>query len=246
MPTLYHGEPSAETLKLTICLREKGLDFAAHFVDEASLARWSDTHRKLAPQGQLPVLIDGDLAMTEAAFALQYLAEAYSPRLAPTAPADWYNTQAWIATLDMALGPAVNLLGWMKLTSRETRDDYRRRLAAVPGRQAPAGWAAVWADAEANEDQLANARERIGQAVGRIERRLAEADWLAGTDYSIADIAAFGHCHSLPRLLPAIVNTDATPRTLDWISRIAARPAVVAAMALRRAPGSADCYSPPR
>ncbi len=144
----------------------------------------------------------------------------------------------------MALGPTVSLLGWMKTTTREARDEYRRRLAAVPGRQAPAGWAAVWADAEANEDQLANARERIGQAVARIERRLAQGDWLAGDAYSIADIAAFAHCHSLPRLLPELV--DAAPATRRWIARIAARPAVKAALALRRAPAGADCYSPPR
>ncbi len=85
MLTLHYGEPTADTLKLTIALVEKGLAFTSRYVDEAALEQWSDAHRKLAPpQGQLPVLIDSAETMTEAAFALQYLAEAYPPRLAPS------------------------------------------------------------------------------------------------------------------------------------------------------------------
>ena len=41
------------------------------------------------------------------------------------------------------------------------RDDLRKRLAALPPRPVQAGWAQVTSDAEASEDQLENARERV-------------------------------------------------------------------------------------
>lgn len=246
MIELYHGEPTADSLKLLICLKEKRLNPVFHYVDTDKWEQWSDAHRQLAPQGQLPILVDGGEVMTEAAFALQYLAEAYpDPRLAPMDAVGWYDLQAWNSTNDAALATNVSLLGWTDVTTPETRTAYRQRLATIPGRQKPAGWAAVVADAEANEDQLALARERIGEAVGRIEGALAPTGWLIGADYSIADINSFALTHTLPRLLPDLVNPTATPRMVAWLQRIGDRPAVKAALATRRTPAGQDVYAAP-
>src|ERR1700761_88768 len=132
MIELYHGEPTADSLKLLIALKEKGLEFTSRKVDAATFEQWSSAHRELAPQGQLPVLVDGGEVMNDAAFALQYLAEAYGPRLAPTDPLGWGPVQAWNATNDAALAGNVSLLGWTSVTNAEERADYRQKLAAVP------------------------------------------------------------------------------------------------------------------
>ena len=79
MIELHHGEPSADTLKLLLALHELGLAFTSRYVDTARLEQWSAAHRRLAPQGQVPVLVDGGEVMEDCAFALQYLAEAYAP-----------------------------------------------------------------------------------------------------------------------------------------------------------------------
>lgn len=227
MIELYHGEPTADSLKLLIALKEKGLNFTSRPVDAARFEQWAPSHRELAPQGQLPVLVDGGEVMNDAAFALQYLAEAYpTPRLAPSDPVGWYDVQAWNNTNDAALTGNVSLLGWTSRTTAEERAEHRRKLAAVPGREKPAGWAAVFSDAEASEDQLALARERIAETIGKIEAALASSGWLVGGEYSIADINGFALAHTLPVLLPEIVNPAKTPRTIAWLARIAERPAV--------------------
>jgi glutathione S-transferase len=118
--------------------------------------------------------------MSDSQLALEYLAEAFEPRLAPTDPA---------------------------------------------------GWDQVTADAEASEDQLANAHERIGLAVDKLEAALAGSDWLAGGAYSIADINAFALVHALPQLTPELVSPARTPRLTAYLARIAERPAVKAALA---------------
>lgn len=246
MLELYHGEPTADSLKLLICLNEKGLGWTGHYVDAAGFEQWSEAHRRLAPQGQVPVLVDDGEVMNDSALALQYLDEAYpTPRLSPSDPVGWYDTQAWIYTIEAALGPNVGLLGWTAATTPEAREAYRQKLAAVPGRQKPAGWAAVVADAEVSEDQLANARERIGQAVDRIEQALEATGWLIGEQYSIADIDTFAFAHSLPRLLPDLVNATRTPRLMAWLERIGGRPAVAQALATRRGPAGQDAYTAP-
>ncbi|MCC7464358.1 MAG: glutathione S-transferase family protein, partial [Gammaproteobacteria bacterium] len=234
------------TLKLLIALQELALPFSSRYLDTAQLEQWSADHRRIAPQGQVPVLVDAGEVMNDCAFALQYLAEAYTtPQLAPRSARLWYEVQAWNARVDAALAPAVSLLGWTQLTSSAERAAYRTALAQVSDRERPAGWFAVLADAEASEDQLANARERIDAMLTEIERALGDAPWLVGDEYSIADINAFANLHTLPRLLPASCRADATPRLLDWLARIGARPAVRAALATRCRPGQADAYAPP-
>lgn len=242
MIELYHNGAAAASLKLLIALKELGLEFAGHAVDPQTLQNWSAAHRKLAPQGQLPVLVDDGEVMNESQFALQYLAEAYGDhRLAPSDALGWYDVQAWLNINEPALGPNVSLIGWQQTTSAEARDAYRAGLAAVPGREKQAGWGAVLQDAEANEDQLANAREKTAQALSRIEAALAENDWVAGPDYSIADISTFALVRTLPDLLPDMVNRTNTPRTMGWLERINARPAVKAALAA----AGGDRYDPP-
>jgi glutathione S-transferase len=246
MIELVHGEPSADTVKLLLCLHEKALAFTSRYVDTAQLEQWSPAHRRLAPQGQVPVLIDDGEVMNDCGFALQYLAEAYpEPRLAPRDPRGWYDVQAWNARVDAALGPAVNLLGWTRVTPPAARAAYRAALAQVPGREQPAGWFAVLADAEASEDQLANASEKIGDMLAQVEQALGPSGWLVGGDYSIADINCYAYAHSLPRLLPERVNATLAPRLLGWLERIAARPATRTALATRRGPAAADAYAPP-
>ena len=191
MIRLHRDQATPDTLKLLIALAETGAAHESVAVDTKAWAQWSPGHRALAPQGQVPVLVDQDEAMPDSAFALQYIGEAHGPALVPADPWHWYEVQALIQRMDAAIGPSANLLGWTAATSADERARHREALAAMPGREKPAGWHAVWADAEASEDQLANARERIGDMLDELEARLAGSDWLVGDGYSLADIGAF-------------------------------------------------------
>jgi glutathione S-transferase len=217
MIALHYGRAVPDAVKLLVALAEAKQGFERVPVDDP----WSPGHRALAPQGELPVLVDGDLVMRDAAFALQYLGEAYAPALAPRDPWLWYEVQALNQQIDGALGPAVNLLGWTAATSADERAAHRARLAAIEGRQKPAGWHAVWADAEANEDQLANARERIEGGLDQLEGLLARADWLVGGAFSIADINAFALVRAVRAVMPGSVA--ARPALGRWLERMESR-----------------------
>jgi glutathione S-transferase len=81
---------------------------------------------------------------------------------------------------------------------------------------------------------LATARERLKFPVSRVEAQLATGPWLAGPDYSIADIDAFAMLRVIPDLAPEVVNENVTPRICEYLARIAGRPAVKAALATSR------------
>jgi glutathione S-transferase len=244
---LYRWEPDAASLKLMIALKEKGIAFQDHYVDLLDLEHHGEAFKAAGGGGRVPLLVADGEALTDSQLALEYLAEAFEPRLAPSDPAGWYDVQAWTAQLDQALAENVRQLGWHTVTlpamDEARRKHFLDRSAEIPRPQVMAGWAQVTSDAEASEDQLANARERIEQGVARIEAALQAGDWLVGGAYSVVDINAFALTHTLPRLTPELVSAAKTPRMMAWLARIAARPAVKAALAAGRSPGQDD-YAP--
>ena len=246
MIELYHWEPDAESLKLIITLKEKGVPFTSRYVDVLNLEHHADAYREVADVTRVPLMVEDGEALTDSQFVLEYLAEGFAPRLAPTNPAGWYDVQAWTAQLDQTLRASVRLLGWHTVTSpamgEAQRKDFLERSAKLPKPQVPAGWDQVTSDAEASEDQLANAREKIGQGVERIEAALKSSDWLVGGAYSVVDINAFALTHTLPRLTPDLVNADKTPKMTAWLQRVGARAAVKDALALART--KTDAYGP--
>ena len=224
MIRLHRDRATPDTLRLLVALAETGTPHETVSVDTAAYAQWSSPHLDLAPQGQVPVLVDDDAAMPDSAYALQYLGEAHGPDLVPADPWHWYEVQALIQRMDAAIGPSANLLGWTAATSADERAVHRKTLAAIPGREKPAGWHAVWADAEASEDQLANARERISDMLDELEARLAGSVWLVGGAYSLADISAFALVRAVDAALPG--SLASRPALSRWFDRVGRRDAV--------------------
>ena len=171
--------------------------------------------------------------------------------MSPADPAQLYDAQAWGAWLGggmVSVNADIRLLGWntvmLNAIPRDELTEFREKVAALP-KQLQSGWTAVWSDAEASEDQLVNARERVQKMVDRAEQTLSGSGWLVGDNYSITDITAFSYFHTLPDLLPNVVNRNRTPNVISWLETINRRPAVEETLALRRSPFSKDVYAAP-
>lgn len=247
MLELYHWEPVGDSARLLIMLEEKALDYKGHYIDVLAFEQYEEEHLQRSAMARVPVLAAEGEYLDLARITMDYLVEAFEPRLAPDDPRGWYEAQAWANVLDAGLLTNVSLLGWNTVTmpamDEAQRQAFTERYANRPVKERLAGWSAVFSDAEANEDQLENARGRIRETVERIEASLQDSDWLVGGVYSVADINAFALTHTLPRLVPKIVNDATTPRMLDWLYRIGERRAVKKALAVGR--HSEDVYAPP-
>ena len=83
MLTLYH-HPFSRAAGTLWALEEAGQPYELKFLDLAKGEHKSPAMLALNPMGKLPVLVDGDTVVTEAAAIALYLADRYAPgRLAP-------------------------------------------------------------------------------------------------------------------------------------------------------------------
>jgi glutathione S-transferase len=113
------------------------------------------------------------------------------------------------------------------------RSALETRLAAVEPIERRNSWLAL-VNGTYTPQILDTARERLKLPISRLEKTLAEGEWLAGPRYSIADIDAFAMLRCLPDLAPELANAQVTPRIVDFLARVEARPAVKAALATSR------------
>jgi len=62
-------------------------------------------------------------------------------------------------------------------------------------------------------------------SIARLEARLAESKWLAGPQYTLADICNFAIANGMDKGFPDVVNAADTPHLIEWLARINERPA---------------------
>jgi len=243
MLELYTSEPNSFFLKPLIALREKQATFETHWFDACQLEQPGldlsgevEAHLHLEREG--PLLRHDGTVLTNSFFMLEYIAEALpGAKLLPQAPYDLYRAHASGQFLGAHLGSLVPVLGCVRYLAPQLaamdRATLDARLAKVSPQERRLAWQAL-VDGTYTPQILATARERLKLPVARVESQLAQGPWLAGPNYSIADIDAFAMLRAIPDLAPEIINAAATPRIVDYLARIEARPAVRAALATSR------------
>ena len=233
MLELYNFAQSTCSLKVRICLYEKGLDWTDRRLVSKDHDHLSDWYLKLNPNGVVPTLIHDGRPIIESSVILQYLDEVFpEPPLAPRDPYDNARMRAWLAFVDQAPTPAVRypsfqygglLKKFQAMSPEEFAENSRRRplKAAFYQRMGQTGFA---------EDELQKAYEDIGKTAERMDNLLQESGgpWLLGTQYSLADISVAPLMDRMEDLGFAGI-WDAYPRMADWLARMQARPAYVSA-----------------
>jgi glutathione S-transferase len=85
-----------------------------------------------------------------------------------------------------------------------------------------------------NGSRQRQARSTIAYGVDHIERALAKDRYLAGADFSLADINVLSSIQRMPRWAPDLMNDKASPRTFAWLERLRQRPAIKAALSISK------------
>jgi glutathione S-transferase len=196
---LYSGPLSLFTAKVRIALAEKGLAYERVEVGWSLERRYEPHHPDvvaLNPKRQVPVLVDGALAVYDSTVIVEYLEDRHpEPPLFPTDAAGRARCRQLEAAADEILFPHV----WTLID----RGFY-------PGAR--------------DEAALAGARAAVARYGDEREKDLADRAWLSGAAFGAADIANFVFLHVAGTLGAPLGPQH--ERLRGWLARCAARPAV--------------------
>ena len=197
--------------KIPILLEELALPYTVHPVDIGRGEQFTPEFLAISPNNKIPAIVDRDgpdgrpIALFESGAILIYLAEK-TGRFLPADPRGRYATLQWLMWQMGSIGP---MLG----QAHHFRQYAPEKLPYAI-------------------DRYTNEARRL---YGVLDRRLAAQRYLAGDDYTIADIATFPWCRSAAN---QGVDWADFPHARRWFDAVAARPAVqrgVAVLADRRA-----------
>ena len=192
------------SVRVPIALEELGLEYILNPVNVRKGEQRSDKFLAINPNAKVPLLVDSDgpngerIVLTESAAILIYLAEK-TDRLLPRVGVNRFRVFEQLFFHTTGIGPAFGQAGFFQ-------------------RQAP--------------EQVPFAIERFRNEAMRVlkvlDGILARSAFVAGDDYTIADITHFGW---LWRREFAMIELTDFPNIQEWYDGVANRPAVVAALA---------------
>jgi len=185
--------------KVSIALEELGLPYTVHPVNITQDEQFAPEFLKISPNNKIPAILDPEgpggepLALFESGAILLYLAEK-TGRLMPSEPRAHWTAMQWLMWQMGGFGP---MLGQAHHFLRFAKED-------VPYAK----------------NRYAGETRRL---YGVLDKRLGEAEWLAGADYSMADIATFPWAgrHEWQQ-----IDLADFPNVKRWFDAMAARPAV--------------------
>ena len=229
MLKLYSFGPGANSLKPLLALYERGIPFESKYLSAATFDQHSDWFKKINPNGQVPALDHDGKVITESTVICEYLEDVF-PQAAPLRPSDPYlaaQMRIWTKWVDEYFCWCVSTIGWQRMIGRMVEkysdEEFEAYVARIPIYEQQVKWrrARYGFPQELIDEEM----RKIGVSVRKLEARLAESPWLAGPDYTLADVCNFAIANGMQRMFAELVNEEATPHLLDWIQRINDRPA---------------------
>lgn len=197
MIRLWGRSNSSNVMKVLWLLDELGLTYERRDAGGAFGHTDTDEYRAMQPLGLVPALEEDGYTLFESNAILRYLCNAHAPisPLYPAEPRARGRVDAWLDFQQTALGrPQGMVFRDLIRTPPEQRDH-----AAISAAVTEAG--RLWA---------------------LLDARLAEHDFIAGPDMTLADIALGVHVH---RWFAMPIARPDSPHLHAWYSRLLERPA---------------------
>jgi glutathione S-transferase len=230
----YHAEPVANSLKSMIPLKEKKLEFESIYVDLHKFEQHQPWFTAINPEGQVPVLDHDGVIITHTSVINEYLEDVF-PEI-PLRSADAAGRarmRYWNKFVDEHVMNHVSMHGWHRMVAVIAHGVEEGEFETLMARIPLPDQREKWRNARAGftEEQLAAATSKIELAVDKVEKQLAVSQWLAGDEFTLADINFYCHCGMMvERMFPEMDIPSRSPRLIQWRDAVTARPGVLAAL----------------
>lgn len=233
-PVLYHWEPNANSGKPMLALEEKGVAYDSVYIDMLEFDQHKPEYLAINPMGTIPAMVHEGHLLNESTAIMEYIDAAFDgPPLRPEDPAKRWKMRWWMKYCDQYYGPSASMVAWDMFTGPAVRskdpEELEARIAAIPMEERRVAWSkAIYG--LFTEQELAESRRRVVQASLLFEENLAKNEWVAGDEFSLADVNAFNLVYILPHMaetmqLPS-VSVARTPCTMKWLRQMYQRPSI--------------------
>lgn len=207
MIDLYYW-PTPNGHKITLFLEEAGLPYRIHPVDIGAGAQFEPDFLAISPNNKMPAIVDTEpadpgapVSVFESGAILLYLAEK-TGRFLPADPRGRITTLEWLFWQMAGLGPMTGQYGHFSVYAPEKIPYAIERYT-----------------------------REVRRLLGVLDARLAGRAFIAGDDYTIADMAAYPWIDAYDS---APLDMAPFPEVRRWHAAIAARPATQRAYALAK------------
>ena len=207
MIDLYYW-PTPNGWKVTIMLEECGLDYRIEPVDIGGGDQFKPDFLRISPNNRMPAIVDRDppgggapVALFESGAILEYLADK-TGRFLPQEGPGRYRVLQWVHWQMANLGPMMGNANHFKNYAKNITDDP--------------------AQLEYGTRRFVGEVDRLS---GVMDAQLSAKPYLAGAEYSIADIVTWPWAMLMGRLIDETVWDD-FPNLKRWVDEVGARPAV--------------------
>lgn len=191
MLELYNFPPSTCSLKVRICLAEKGLEWIDHRMDSRRGQHLEPEYLKLNPNGVVPTLVHNGNVIIDSSVILEYLNEMFPVvNLIPSDPVLRARMRTWLRYFEEVTTPAVRYPSFNRVLihsfKKLTQEQFKRAATLRPLRK---HFYLRMGQEGFDDADMGKAIEEFRSTVTRMDRELAsEGPWLMGAQYTLADI----------------------------------------------------------
>jgi len=223
---LYHSNMSVCSQKVRLVLREKQLRPTEHNLNLRAGDSTRPEYLKLNPNGVVPTLIDGGAAIVESTVICEYLEDAYpDPPLRPKNMVQRAAMRVWTQRVDTGLHTACGVITFAVA--------YRRQMLQMPA-EALEQYLASKPIPEMRENirqtlklgvqapQVASGLRTYVRVIRLMAQQLEQTPWLAGSEYSLADVSLLPYVCRLEHLAMSWLWDDHAA-VARWLDRCKAR-----------------------
>jgi ganglioside-induced differentiation-associated protein 1 len=237
MIALYHHGSSACAAKTRFALDEKGLPWESRYVDILRGEQFAPEFLAINPKGVVPVLVHDGSVIRESTVICEYLEEVFPDRpIYPRSALERARVRYWTKAVDEELHPACSALTYIvshRHTLLRNGTGSFEQFLAQGGTEGRAARALKW---QWIQEGIAapGAADKIRLYDGYLrsmDDTLAGSGWLAGDEFSMADIALAPYVNRLEALaMQGIWCNGRLPRVERWFALIRERPAFKSAL----------------
>ncbi len=203
MLTLYHA-PQSRSIRPRWLLEELGVPHDLKVLSLQAGDQKNPEYMKLNPNGAVPTLVDGDLALWESGAICQYLADKFPEKKLAPPPGGTPERAKYYQWIHYAMSgiepPALTIF--------------------MHTMQLP--------EAERVPHQVEKAKTQLAAALKVVDDALAGREWILGSQFTAADVM-LGSTIAWAQMMGLV--TDQTPNVAAYLGRCMSRPAAQKAMA---------------